>query len=1771
VRKVKNKTFLLVIISILFSTETFASHAAGMDITYKYVGTLANPGGITGIGREVSVTVITDYYGTQASWAIRDGAGNIYAQGGPYTNGCNLTSSRTHVVTVCLPTNTSLKFHWYDSDGDGWNSYCTNNMGYYVTQGTATLTSGTPTNGSSGLSTFSVNNSVTPICTWTTLAIIETLEYEITLAFYRECNAGGSPGLAAPNSIDIRYKKMSGGSQSSWISLPRLPGSTNITPVCSTLPGDPCTSGLISNAYVKYTYKKIITLPSRDSWKIWNDPIYARNATTYGSIGGGNWDDLCVIANIDNTTYLSSSPVFSSDPVGFLCAGSGGDCFYNGATDPDLDNLSYSLIQPKTDQGVNDNMLYQGGATYLQPYPSTFTSPSTTTCDPITGDLCINTSLQGTSVAAIRVTESRNGNNVGFVTRDIQVWSRACSNTSSTSTSTNINSGTITGFNDTTKTFNFCANGSSQLSFTTDVYSNSNLEINYSGLPIGATFTTNPSIPLTSDTVMGTFNWIPTPADILGSPYILNIVINDDNCPIPNSTTLTYIINLKTGLSDSITNTITDVSCNGQSNGNISLSISGNQGPYSFVWSTGDSSQNISNIGGGIYNVIVTDSLGCYSNQSYTLIDPPVFTASVNKNNITCFNSNDGMASINTFGVTATYIWSNLAFSDSIYNLSAGIYSVDITSPDGCILTEFITITEPNAISTTTITSNISCNGLNDGNITLTINGGIPDYTIDAPPYNQTLIGGINTFTTPSLLSSGIYNYSITDSNGCVFNSSVILSEPAPISVTESQTNVNCNGGNDGTATIIINGGTPNYIQNWGPNNPLNLSEGAANYQITDNNGCTYTDSVIITEPNILTATFTQTNVSTCLGADGSINTTISGGTNPYIYSWNNGFITEDLNNLSAGIYLLTVTDDKGCIAILNVTITEPLSPTLSFSQANVSCYDGNDGSIDLTVNGGTSPFTYIWTTTATTQDINSLIEGQYTVQVSDNNSCTQNITITITEPTAPNISTTHINIDCNGNTTGSIDLTIVGPSTPYNTTWNNGFITEDLNNLSAGIYSYTITDINGCNYSDIVNVTEPYSLNISPNVSNVSCKGWNNGYIILNTSGGTASYNESFGTANPASLTAGNYPFTIIDNNGCVYSSSISITEPDSLLVTSSSTNATCEGYFDGTALLIKTGGVPGYTDNWGISNPNGLNAGIHTYTVNDANNCTAQGNITITEPPGMQITIDTFSVSCFGLNDGYATLTISGGGGAPYIQDWGTVNPNTLLADTHLFSVTDANNCTAQGHAVITQPNDIQINEIISDVTCFGENDGTALLQINGGIAPYTENWNGIDITTLSAGSYTYSVIDINNCVKNSFITINEPDTLRASATIVNSNCFNSNDGKIYLNITGGTSPYSKDFGIYNSFALEAGNYNFIVTDVNGCRFDSNTVVGQADELLINFSAESPICRNDSSEITISINNPLNNIYTIIIQDSIQQSFVIDSSGILVPEGVKLKLSPNFTNDLILLSITDENGCSSSSNDIVNVIVNQLPALDITLTDICVGSPSFTINGGIPTGGNYFINDKNTNFFDVENLENGAYTIQYRYTDIITSCSNVIEKIINIYPSPTAKFSFSPQPANIDNPNILFINESNNIENTKWNLGDGTILEAELEFLHTYTDTGTYEIIYVVNNIFNCIDSATAIITINPVYKTFIPSAFTPDNDGDNDYFYPSIIGGNSYNMKIYNRWGEIIYNEDNGTWDGKLNNNAVKDGLYCYSISVNDFKNKPFIYTGIVTLIK
>ena len=248
----------------------------------------------------------------------------------------------------------------------------------------------------------------------------------------------------------------------------------------------------------------------------------------------------------------------------------------------------------------------------------------------------------------------------------------------------------------------------------------------------------------------------------------------------------------------------------------------------------------------------------------------------------------------------------------------------------------------------------------------------------------------------------------MTDANGCTSSTNATLTEPSALSLSASSVSVSCNGGTDGSIDLTVSGGTIPYTYLW--NNPgastsqdiAGLSAGAYSVTVTDGNGCTETLSVQVVEPTPLALSTVEAHVSCNRGTDGSIDLTVSGGTAPYTYLWNDPLAstTQDLSSLGIGTYAVIVTDNNGCTATINATITEPLALTLATSGVNISCNGGADGSIDLTVNGGTTPYTYLWSDVAasTTEDLSGLSAGTYSVTVTDSNACTQTASLTLVD-----------------------------------------------------------------------------------------------------------------------------------------------------------------------------------------------------------------------------------------------------------------------------------------------------------------------------------------------------------------------------------------------------------------------------------------------------------------------------------------------------------------------------------------------------------------------------------------------------------------------------------------------------------------------------------------------------------------------------------------------------------------------------------------------------
>ena len=667
-----------------------------------------------------------------------------------------------------------------------------------------------------------------------------------------------------------------------------------------------------------------------------------------------------------------------------------------------------------------------------------------------------------------------------------------------------------------------------------------------------------------------------------------------------------------------------------------------------------------------------------------------------------------------------------------------------------------------------------------------------------------------------------------------------------------------------------------------------NIGDGSYTATITDDNGCSTTSSVTITEPTqTLTASTTQTNVLCYGNTTGSIDLTVTGGTAPYGYSWNTTPVqtAQDLSNLASGTYTVTITDDNSCSTTSSVTLSQPASGmTASTTQTDVLCNGNATGSIDLTVTGGTGTYSYSWNTTPvqTTEDLSNLAAGSYTVTITDQSNCTTTATAILTEPTAPlSASTTQTNVLCNGNTTGSIDLTVVGGTSPYTYSWNTTPVqtTQDLSNIGAGTYTVTVTDINSCNITSSITITEPGSLMATlDSQTNVTCYGGNNGSVVITPTGGVGPYTISPSQNN---LTAGAYMFNVTDDNGCQVSVPATITQPLSNLTASiaSQNNVSCNGLNDGSVILSMSGGTSPYTTSPSTIN---LSPGAYTFTVTDDNGCTSTVSTIITEPLILDAQVSSTVITASG---GTSTITVTAVGGTSLYSGTGTF---TETAGTYSYTVTDANGCSDVVSVTITEPLPLTASSTATTILCNG---GTAQITVNGngGTSPYA----GTGTFTVSAGTYTYTVTDFYGNTANTTITVSEPSLLTAASSSTPILC-NGNTSTVIVSATGGTYPY---FGT-GTFNETAGTYTYLVTDDNGCSAQTTQTISQPSTIVLSTNVVNVTCQNGSGSIDLTVSGgvgPYNVIW----------NGTVNSEDLPAP-GIPIVSAGNYNTQ-----VTDNNGC--------------------------------------------------------------------------------------------------------------------------------------------------------------------------------------------------------------------------------------------------------------------
>lgn len=553
--------------------------------------------------------------------------------------------------------------------------------------------------------------------------------------------------------------------------------------------------------------------------------------------------------------------------------------------------------------------------------------------------------------------------------------------------------------------------------------------------------------------------------------------------------------------------------------------------------------------------------------------------------------------------------------------------------------------TNPNAIKT-----DITCFGSNNGSITTNITGGIP-FTSGAP---YTIVWtGPNGFSssqpTISGLEPGVYNLSVLDAGGCPISNNYTIIEPTDIVITTDLiSTITCYGSDNGSIAITVSGGTGSYTYNWTKNglqfaateDISNLTPGTYIISVNDANNCgPKTASFIIIEPPILDLTLvSQTNVTCYDASTGAIIVNAFGGTvtGLYNYLWSgpNGFTSTNQNllNIPAGTYNLTVTDDLGCNKNLSVIITQSTEIDISYVTTPIVCYGDNNATISVTITGGNTPYQIQWSNLAVGLNQNNLSPGDYTITITDNLGCQKDATINIPSPPIFDVNPVVTNISCFGNNDGSIVLNFVGGIAPVNLVWSDGSpagITR--NNLGPGTYSVIITDSKPCVISRTFTIIEPQPLILSANITNaLNCSNANSGAINLLVSGGTPPFNYLWNngttTEDLLNISSGNYSVTVTDSRGCTKTAQYSITRPNPIIVTvNTNTTADCDTYTVTQNFAAQvTGGIPPYQLNWSSGTVSGSNNNLMTTTQNglvvltavDAIGCTATYSFNVDIP---------------------------------------------------------------------------------------------------------------------------------------------------------------------------------------------------------------------------------------------------------------------------------------------------------------------------------------------------------------------------------------------------------------------------------------------------------------------------------------------------------------------------------------------------------------------------
>ena len=1027
----------------------------------------------------------------------------------------------------------------------------------------------------------------------------------------------------------------------------------------------------------------------------------------------------------------------------------------------------------------------------------------------------------------------------------------------------------------------------------------------------------------------------------------------------------------------------TQVSCYAYCDGQITVTPGGGTAPYTHNWTTGSTSATVINLCEGIYTDTITDVRGCKDTLLTYIFHPDSLQVRPNViSNVLCYGDSTATAYGLGLGGTSpySYEWGDpiIYLGDTLSNMIADTYKVVITDKFGCTDTNEVIFDSPTEFKTS-ITDTVHANCICNASAIVTPVGGVGGYTYlwnDLETQTDSLAIG---------LCTGSYEVLVADANGCVDTSFVTIKDTSlfTISITDT-THIDCNSRCNGEAIVTPSLGKIPYTYSW--SDPLLTTDstvtgvcgGVINVTVTDNEGCVRFENVMINEPGSLIVKPMFTNPSCNGDTNGIAWADVTGGTVPYLHSWDTKSVNDTVYNIGIGTYTDTISDANGCLDTVSVTLIEPAILASRLDSVKISCNGAGDGIVWSETTGGTTPYTYQWNdeSNARTDSVIGLTPGFYTAIVTDINGCSDTDSVAITEPlllVSSITDTSHVSCFC----TGVAIVTPLGGTAPYTYLWNDPLNQTDSTaiGLCAGNYTVNITDFNGCTDTSYVIIRDTSNFITSIVDTNmVSCNMMCNGSALARAENGVQPYSftwndlESTTDSLVNGLCAGSYTVNISDAIGCTHNLNVTITEPTAISIVLVDTNISCNGICNGSIEAFITGGTSPYSIDWNdpslsvdTTYLDSLCVGPIEIEVNDVNGCVLIEKDTITEPADLVVFVNPFNhVSCFGSNDAELS-TLPTGGTSPYAYSWSSGESSKKISGkgpgTYNVLITDTNNCSDFSSIVIIEPNVLASSiKDVEHLLCGGTATGSATVTVTGGTRPYSYNWfnapgSQIDSTAINlpAGTYNVEIIDANGCNDSSEVIITEPILFTNSITNSTSTSCTVCDGTAFVTSVGGTRPYSYSWydapgAQTDSLALSlcAAVYHVEIIDGNGCADTIQHVTigpGGLTAAILDTTMVSCSGLCDAGAVVTGVAGAAPYIYT------------WDDSSITLNDTVQ-----NLCVGLYSVLVEDVNGCLATAQ----VTITEPDALVASLLDTtstgcaspCSGEASVTTIGGT---GNY------------------------------------------------------------------------------------------------------------------------------------------------------------------------------------------------------------------------